>query len=174
MWQTSRIYSPEQDEGSSGGGKSSLPRRGFLLGGVLAALTAAYGVFATYAIQFIFPKRGEPRRTRIFIGFQNDVPPGDSKAVNMPSGDQLLISNTGRVNPKSGNTFVAFSSSCPHLGCKIHWEAREEQFLCPCHQGVFDPSGTAISGPPAQSGSNLTPYDIEVKGNSIYAIVEEV
>ena len=57
-----------------GGGKSSSPaRRGFLLGGFLAALAAAYGVFATFAIQFIFPKRGMRAASRIFIGFQSDV-----------------------------------------------------------------------------------------------------
>jgi cytochrome b6-f complex iron-sulfur subunit len=174
MSQISPIGSPEHEEGSGGGRPSSPARRGFLLGGLLAALAAAYGVFATYAIQFIFPKRGEPRRSRIFIGFQSDVSPGSSKAVHMPSGDQLLISNTGRINPKTGNTFVAFSNSCPHLGCKVHWEASQQHFVCPCHQGVFDANGIATSGPPAQSNSNLKPYDIEVAGNSIYAVVEEV
>jgi Rieske Fe-S protein len=174
MWQTSLIRSPEQEEGSGGGQPSSPARRGFLLGGFLAALAAAYGVFATFAIQFIFPRRGEARLSRIFIGFQSDVSPGESKAVSMPSGDQLLISNTGRINPNTGNTFVAFSNSCPHLGCKVHWEAKAEHFICPCHQGIFDANGIATSGPPAQSNSNLKPYDIEVAGNSIYAIVEEV
>lgn len=170
----SPIRCPERDEGSGGGESLSVPRRGILLGGFLTALAAAYGLFASYAIRFVFPKRGNPRRTRIFLGFRSDVSPGDSKAVNMPSGDQLLISNTGRINPDTGNTFVAFSNSCPHLGCKVHWEAQEEQFFCPCHQGIFDADGIAISGPPAQSQSNLKPYDIEVEGNSIYAIVEEV
>lgn len=174
MLKISPIRSPQGDEGDGGGGSSSFPRRGFLLGGFLAALAAAYGVFATYALQFVFPERKGSRRSRIFIGFQTDVSPGDSKAVNMPSGDQLLISNTGSINPSTGNTFVAFSNSCPHLGCKVHWEARDEQFFCPCHQGVFDRNGVAVSGPPAQSRSNLKPYDIEVEGNSIYAIVEEV
>ena len=131
-------------------------------------------MFATYALQFVFPKRKDPKRSRIFVGFQSDLGPGESKAVNMPSGDQVLISNTGRINADTGNTFVAFSNNCPHMGCKVHWEAQNNRFYCPCHQGVFDPEGTAVSGPPAQSGSNLKPYDIEVEGNSIYAVLEEV
>jgi len=149
-------------------------RRKFLFGGFLTALAAAYGVFASYALKFVFPARKPPRRTRIFIGFSNQIEPGKSKAVNLPSGDQLLISNTGKINPVTGNTFVAFSNSCPHLGCKVHWEPRREQFLCPCHGGVFTADGIAVAGPPAQSGSNLRPYEILVEGNSIYAIVEEV
>jgi len=149
-------------------------RRKFLFGGFLATLGAAYGVFASYALKFVFPARKPPHRTRIFIGFSDQIPPGESKAVNLPSGDQLLISNTGKINPVTGNTFVAFSNSCPHLGCKVHWEARREEFLCPCHGGVFTADGVAVAGPPAQSGSNLKPYEVVVEGNSIYAVVEEV
>lgn len=174
MWLRSVLRSPE-DAGEAGDSStgSSFPRRKLLLGGFLAALGAAYGMFATFATQFVFPKRGAPRRQRIFIAFADQIDQGDSRAVNMPSGDQLLISNTGRINAETGNTFVAFSNSCPHLGCKVHWEAQRERFYCPCHQGVFDPNGAAVSGPPAQSGSNLKPYEIEIAGRSIYAIVEE-
>jgi len=149
-------------------------RRRLLLGGFLTALGATYGLFASFAVRFVFPKREAPRRSRIFIAFSHEIDQGDSRAVPMPSGDQLLISNTGRINPETGNSFIAFSNSCPHLGCKVHWESDEERFVCPCHQGIFDPSGRAISGPPAQSGSDLKPYEIEVAGQSIYAIVEDV
>ena len=172
--QRSALFSPEQDDSGSASGNRGVPRRGLLLGGFLAALAAAYGLFASIAVRFVFPKRKPPRRSRIFISFSDQINPGESRAVNMPSGDQLLISNTGRINAASGNTFIAFSNNCPHLGCKVHWESAAERFVCPCHQGIFDPDGVAISGPPAQSGSNLKPYEIEVEGNSIYAIVEEV
>ena len=166
-------HSPGPDEESGGGGGGVTGRR-LLLAGLLTALASTYGLFASYAIRFVFPKRVAPRRQRIFIAFSHDIDPGDSRAVNMPTGDQLLISNTGRINAATGNTFIAFSSSCPHLGCKVHWEARRERFFCPCHGGVFEPDGKSIAGPPAQAGQNLKPYDIEVEGSSIYAIVEEV
>jgi len=164
------------DDSNKGKAESREPigRRRFLLGGFLTALAATYGLFTTYAIQFVFPARKPPRRQRIFIGFVSDIPRGESKSIAMPSGDQLLISNTGRLNAETGNTFVAFSDSCPHLGCKVLWESREERFVCPCHQGIFDAAGVAVAGPPEQSGSNLRPYQIEVNGNSIYALVEEV
>ncbi len=151
-----------------------LTRRKFLTGGFLVSLAASYGLFATRAFQFIFPERKSPRLRRIFLAFVSDIPQGASRSIPLPSGDQLLLSNTRSINPETGNTFVAFSNSCPHLGCKVHWEAQEERFLCPCHQGIFNGEGIAVSGPPAQSGSNLRQYTIEVSGNSIYVVVEEV
>jgi menaquinol-cytochrome c reductase iron-sulfur subunit len=39
------------------------------------------------------------------------------------------------------------SPICPHLGCAIAWRGSDEQFLCPCHVGIFGPDGARISGP---------------------------
>jgi Rieske Fe-S protein len=152
----------------------SLSRRRLLTGGFLASLAAAYGLFAARAVQFVFPERKSPHARRIFLAFASDIPQGASKSIPMPSGDRLLLSNTRSANPETGNTFVAFSDSCPHLGCRVHWASQEEHFVCPCHQGVFNADGIALSGPPAQSGRNLRHYSVEVSGNSIYAVVEEV
>ena len=47
-----------------------------------------------------------------------------------------------------GRNVHAFSATCTHLGCQVHWEADEKRFLCPCHGGVYDASGRVIEGPP--------------------------
>ena len=47
--------------------------------------------------------------------------------------------------------FEAYSSTCPHLGCRVHWESEEGNFFCPCHRGVFDERGVGVSGPPADA-----------------------
>jgi menaquinol-cytochrome c reductase iron-sulfur subunit len=39
------------------------------------------------------------------------------------------------------------SPVCPHLGCAIGWREPEQQFLCPCHVGVFSAEGRRLSGP---------------------------
>lgn len=147
-------------------------RRKMLAAGFIAAAAGAYSAFASLAVQFVFPATPETRRSRVFLAFAQELPSGQSKALVMPSGDQLLLSNTGRINASTGNTFIAFSNSCPHLGCRVHWDSGRSEFICPCHQGIFDATGTAISGPPAQSNKGLKPYEIEVAGDSIYAIVE--
>ena len=45
---------------------------------------------------------------------------------------------------------VAFSQKCTHLGCVVYYEADEERWHCPCHEGNFDArTGEVISRPTA-------------------------
>jgi len=148
-------------------------RRALLWAGVLASLAAAYGVITSFALAFIFPRQRRSRPTRVFIGFSNEIGIGESKSLTLPSGDQLIVSNSGSINPDTGSTFLGFSNRCPHLGCRVHWDGGDRQFVCPCHQGVFDSSGVAISGPPAAAGQQLKAYTIELDGSAMYAIVED-
>src|SRR6266851_2913598 len=32
----------------------------------------------------------------------------------------------------------AFTTICPHLGCSVNFEEKEQLFICPCHGGTFD------------------------------------
>ena len=36
---------------------------------------------------------------------------------------------------------------CPHMGCKLSWNAAESTWDCPCHGSRFDSSGKLIAGP---------------------------
>jgi Rieske Fe-S protein len=45
----------------------------------------------------------------------------------------------------------AMSAVCTHLGCLVSWDPTKEQFLCPCHGGVYDRAGNVIAGPPPRS-----------------------
>ena len=154
--------------------EAAAPRRKMLWVGVLASLAAAYATLTSYALGFIFPQRRGGRAQRIFIGFTKEIDTGESKSLTLPSGDQMIVSNTGRINVDTGSTFIGFSSRCPHLGCRVQWESKEQHFLCPCHQGIFTADGVAISGPPAQANQKLRPYPIELDGDSMYAVVEDV
>jgi Rieske Fe-S protein len=49
---------------------------------------------------------------------------------------------------KSGSQTRAMSAICPHLGCTVSWDMGREQFVCPCHAGVFSPDGVNLAGPP--------------------------
>src|SRR5262249_8639619 len=46
-------------------------------------------------------------------------------------------------------------SICPHLGCSVPWNEAKEQFVCPCHVGVFGPDGALIAGPPPRAMDEL-------------------
>ncbi len=47
-----------------------------------------------------------------------------------------------------GQTFIAMSNICTHLGCRVRWIPEQEKFFSPCHNGVFDKDGSVVSGPP--------------------------
>jgi len=52
------------------------------------------------------------------------------------------------VLTEDGQTYVALSNVCTHLGCRVRWIQDESKFACPCHNGVFAKDGSVISGPP--------------------------
>jgi len=60
---------------------------------------------------------------------------------------------------------VAFSQKCTHLGCVVFYEAEEERWHCPCHEGNFEVrTGAVISGPPTRP---LGRIDLEVRGDGL-------
>ncbi|MBF6594150.1 MAG: Rieske 2Fe-2S domain-containing protein [Thermaceae bacterium] len=65
---------------------------------------------------------------------------------------------------------VAYSGVCKHLGCIVsNWDPNLEQFVCPCHQGHYDPanSGKVMSGPPPKPIPQLP---IKIENNQIIAM----
>jgi menaquinol-cytochrome c reductase iron-sulfur subunit len=50
---------------------------------------------------------------------------------------------------------IAFSPTCPHLGCVYHWEGDRtgedgqptQSFVCPCHASSFSAQGEVLGGP---------------------------
>ena len=149
-------------------------RRSVMWGGLFTALAVAYGTLTAFAFRFIFPSHLSGPARRIFIGFAAEIGVGESKLLALPSGDQLLVSNTGRIRLEAGSSYVGFSNRCPHLGCRVHYDSSQRLYICPCHQGIFDSDGVAISGPPAQAGQRLKSYRIALEGKSMYAVVEDV
>lgn len=49
---------------------------------------------------------------------------------------------------REGQGYRALSAVCQHLGCRVHWDDGKQQFLCPCHGGVYDREGRVVAGPP--------------------------
>jgi menaquinol-cytochrome c reductase iron-sulfur subunit len=67
-----------------------------------------------------------------------------------------------------GRTFIAMSNICTHLGCHIRWIAEQNNFFCPCHNGVFDISGKVLAGPPPRP---LDRYDVKVENDQLFVLV---
>ncbi|MDA8016648.1 MAG: Rieske (2Fe-2S) protein [Thermoanaerobaculia bacterium] len=124
--------------------------------GLAAGLTAAYGTLAAYMGRFLFPAR-PPETGWMFVTQAAEIPEGEALLYRTPSGRTVNITRQG-----GGDAFLALSSTCPHLGCQVHWQPQNNRFFCPCHNGVFTPQGEAIGGPPAESGQSLPQYSLKV------------
>ena len=51
---------------------------------------------------------------------------------------------------QSYEPYVAISTRCAHLGCPVSFVEAANNFICPCHGGVYDFQGKVIGGPPVR------------------------
>lgn len=133
-----------------------------------AGLTLSYGLLAAEGFLFLLPRRLEPRVRWLFAGRLDEYPEGVVRGFTGLDGTEILIKrNSGGVE--------AFSSVCPHLGCRVHWVPTRKEFFCPCHNGVFDGNGVAVSGPPADAGQSLerVPLRVDDAGEVVYIGVKD-
>lgn len=141
-------------------------RRSFFSSLAMAGgLASSYGAFAAIAGRFLFPAKPAPKAW-VYVARVGELRPGAALAYRTPDGSPVSIArrgDTGRVED-----FVALSSTCPHLGCQVHWESQHQRFFCPCHNGAFDPDGKALMGPPFEAGQSLPRYPLKIEGGLLY------
>lgn len=147
-------------------------RRGFVKQASRAAmavgLLGGYGGFAAVAGRYLYPARTGDVMWQ-FVAEVNGIEVGTAIRYRGPAGETINIARQAR-NGDAGD-FIALSSTCPHLGCQVRWEGQNNRFHCPCHNGVFDPSGKAISGPPAEAGQSLPRYELKVESGMLHIAV---
>jgi Rieske Fe-S protein len=133
-----------------------------------AGLVGSYGAFAVVAGRFLYPaKTGEVMWQ--FVTEVAGVEVGQAVRYRGPSGETINI--TRRSRSGDADDFIALSSTCPHLGCQVRWEEQNNRFFCPCHNGIFDPTGRAIAGPPGEAGQFLPRYDLKVESGLLHIAV---
>ena len=49
---------------------------------------------------------------------------------------------------RDGDKLFALSATCSHLGCNVRYREETNQFVCPCHAGIYDAKGKNVAGPP--------------------------
>ena len=137
---------------------------------MVAALAGAYGTLAAFMGRFLFPEQngGLPWK---FVTDVKSLGEGQSLVYRTPAGAAVAVARQGAA--PTAESFVALSSTCPHLGCQVHWEAQNSRFFCPCHNGAFDPSGKAIAGPPADAGQSLVRFPVKVENGLLFIQVPE-
>ncbi len=127
-----------------------------------AGLVAGYGTLGCYGIRYLYPADAG-RSIWQFVCTLDQLSVGESMPFTMPSGAQIMV--TRQSEEDSPDSFIALSSVCPHLGCQVHWEANNDRFFCPCHNGTFDAQGQPTGGPPAAAGQPLTRFHLHAEGN---------
>jgi Rieske Fe-S protein len=62
------------------------------------------------------------------------------------------------------------SNICTHLSCRVTWDETAQEYLCPCHDGVFDKAGLVVSGPAPKP---LVQYETKIEEGVLYFYFEE-
>lgn len=122
-------------------------------------------MFAALIGRFLYPARTQEARWQ-YLAILAQFPQGESMSYRAPAGQTIVITRIGES--PDADSFVALSSVCPHLGCQVHWESANDRFFCPCHNGVFNPEGQAIAGPPADAGQRLSRYPLLVENGLLF------
>jgi len=145
------------------------PRRSFLTSAsgiaMSVGLVAGYGTFATMLGRFVYPTAAQ-NRSWLFVCTIEALALGEALDFISPAGVKIVVARQGAGT--SSEDFLALSSVCPHLGCRVHWEGPQDRFFCPCHNGVFDRQGNPISGPPRASNQPLTRFPLKIEAGLLF------
>ncbi len=139
---------------STAEGASITSRRTFLaqaIGACLAFLAMLIGIPALGAI--LGPALKRTQVAPITVGRADSFPvgvPTSAEASLTTQDGWVQTSETVAVwvVKQPDGSIVAFNGHCTHLGCAFHWQADLNEFVCPCHGGVYSKDGKVLAGPP--------------------------
>jgi Rieske Fe-S protein len=143
-------------------------RRGLLASVLMwTGVGLGYGLGAFHFLRYLVPLEAKTAERELFVGPIDQLEIGQSRTIRAPNGDSYVMARIAE------REFRVLSDVCPHLGCRVHWEADNERFFCPCHAGVFDATGKATGGPPAEADQNLARLETVIRGNSVFVLIKE-
>ena len=141
---------PKPAETESEASRRALLGRAAIGAGAGAAILAAWPALAALLSRGSDPAPGElpflPVAREDQIG---ELPTRFPLSAPMRDGWLTVLRELGAVwifrHPGRGDSLIALSASCPHLGCGV--ERAPNGYFCPCHESQFDESGARLSGP---------------------------
>lgn len=134
---------------------------------VAAAPWAAGGAWTLLCLRSAWPE--EPERLRLPVGTLRSLQSQTSVVVRTPAGRRLTVVRRGAG--KAATDYVALSSRCPHLGCRLIWNGARQEHECPCHQARFDAGGAPLAGPPLVSGTPIPTYPLVLEGGMLFLVL---
>lgn len=130
-------------------------RRSFLdrllaLGFVSTAASILYPVWR----YIIPPAAAEPATDSVIAGKAAEFPPNTGALVKFGTKPAILVRT-------SDGQFRAFTAVCTHLECTVQYKPETSQIWCACHNGLYDLSGSVVSGPPPRP---LEAFKVNLRG----------
>jgi nitrite reductase/ring-hydroxylating ferredoxin subunit len=104
-----------------------------------------------------------------------DALPADGIPRAFPVASDVVNAWTRSVGQRVGEVFLtrgdadgkqrilAFTATCPHLGCAVEFDDAEGRYECPCHESAFAKDGAKMFGP---SLRGLDKLDVKLKGEA--------
>ncbi len=174
--ETSRVVEAGVEAGAIG---REISRRSFH-GYVVAALSSFLGmVLGLPVIGYVTaPLAIKVKASWISLGRAESYSPGTPRLVSFSIMRQdgwreIAEARTCWVAAQGNNQFVVFNGRCTHLGCAYSWRAEGEHanhFVCPCHDGVYDASGTVVAGPPPRPLDRL---ETKIDGGELFVLYQD-
>lgn len=108
------------------------------------------------------------------VGSVDSFKVGTTVQVNFKYPNQLAWAGSvaytaAWLRRNSTTSFTAFAIYCTHLGCPVHWLAKPEIFICPCHGSVFTSDGTVAGGPAPRP---LFTYETKIENGRVLVRTE--
>ncbi|MDQ6748082.1 MAG: ubiquinol-cytochrome c reductase iron-sulfur subunit [Candidatus Dormibacteraeota bacterium] len=121
---------------------------GTTVSGALVSLTLGIPIVG-YLASPLFARR-DPLVERL-VGPVRNLPEGQPVRFVV-----LFPQNAWPVNEEEHTVFVVrhgdqyevFANTCTHMQCPVRFQKDLNQFLCPCHGGLYDLHGQNVGGPP--------------------------
>lgn len=150
-----------------------MDRREFLhisIGGLGILIGAS--LFAPSLIYFLSPAWKKKEEEWVFLGDVGKIEIGKPSKVEFvvrhKDGWMTIEENKSAwVFPKNPKEVVVFDPHCTHLGCPYRFDEGRGEFLCPCHNAVFDMEGNVLSGPPPRP---LDRYETKIEAGKLWVL----
>lgn len=134
-----------------GVGSRRVTRRSFLRNAVLGGVGVALLESAAGFVYFFWPNKTGAFGKEIPIPIASVPAVGAAPYVNQ-AGKFYIINNEDGA--------LAVYWKCVHLGCTVPWNAKADEWHCPCHGSVYNRFGERTAGP-APRPLDLMPMKID-------------
>lgn len=144
-----------QQGGHDGSDESQATRRGALKLGIGILGLGMAAIPAVPAIGFVLHplkktggkeagfvaagKRAAFGSTPVRVDLRADRVDAWSRETDVKLGSCWVLEQDGKL--------MAYSTTCPHLGCAVDYDPEHQKFKCPCHRSAFSLDGKVEEGP---------------------------